>query len=138
MSILTPELIAQYQSLDGPSVSNAIESFDIRLRNEGFAGRSGRAGRDHKGCENDGILAHLTSHGRMRIPIGFPLTSRDDGTRAAGLLRCTACSGKGNESSVSNRILQTVQMWQTSRRRAPSKGTHRLLHRLTAPDWRLR
>ena len=37
MSILTPELIAQYQSLDGPSVSNAIESFDIRLRNEGFA-----------------------------------------------------------------------------------------------------
>ena len=37
MSILTPELIAQYQSLDGPSLSNAIESFDIRLRNEGFA-----------------------------------------------------------------------------------------------------
>ena len=37
MSDLTPELIAKYQGLDGPSVSNAIESFDIRLRNEGFA-----------------------------------------------------------------------------------------------------
>jgi len=37
VSILTPELIAQYRSLNGPSVSNAIESFDIRLRNEGFA-----------------------------------------------------------------------------------------------------
>lgn len=36
MSVLTPELIAQYESLNGPSVSNAIESFDIRLRNEGF------------------------------------------------------------------------------------------------------
>lgn len=37
MSVLTPELIAQYRRLNGPSVSNAIETFNIRLRNEGFA-----------------------------------------------------------------------------------------------------
>lgn len=37
MSILTPELIDRYRTLDTPSVSNAIETFDLRLRNEGFA-----------------------------------------------------------------------------------------------------
>ncbi len=37
MSVLTPELVEQYQRLDGPSVANAIETFDLRLRNEGFA-----------------------------------------------------------------------------------------------------
>jgi regulator of RNase E activity RraA len=37
VSILTPELIEQYRRLNGPSVSNAIETFDLRLRNEGFA-----------------------------------------------------------------------------------------------------
>jgi regulator of RNase E activity RraA len=37
VSILTPELIEQYRCLNGPSVSNAIETFDLRLRNEGFA-----------------------------------------------------------------------------------------------------
>ena len=37
MSVLTPELIDQYQRLDGAAVANAIETFDVRLRNEGFA-----------------------------------------------------------------------------------------------------
>lgn len=37
MSVLTPELIERYRSLDAPSVSNAIETFEVRLRNEGFA-----------------------------------------------------------------------------------------------------
>lgn len=37
MSVLTSELVDQYQRLDGPSVANAIETFDLRLRNEGFA-----------------------------------------------------------------------------------------------------
>jgi regulator of RNase E activity RraA len=37
VSVLTPELIQQYRRLKGPSVSNAIETFDLRLRNEGFA-----------------------------------------------------------------------------------------------------
>jgi 4-hydroxy-4-methyl-2-oxoglutarate aldolase len=37
VSVLTPDLIARYRRLDGPSVSNAIETFDVRLRNEGFA-----------------------------------------------------------------------------------------------------
>jgi hypothetical protein len=37
VSVLTPELVEQYRRLNGPSVSNAIEAFDLRLRNEGFA-----------------------------------------------------------------------------------------------------
>jgi 4-hydroxy-4-methyl-2-oxoglutarate aldolase len=37
VSVLTPELIDRYRALDTPSVSNAIETFDLRLRNEGFA-----------------------------------------------------------------------------------------------------
>jgi 4-hydroxy-4-methyl-2-oxoglutarate aldolase len=37
VSVLTPELIDRYRALDAPSVSNAIETFDLRLRNEGFA-----------------------------------------------------------------------------------------------------
>jgi 4-hydroxy-4-methyl-2-oxoglutarate aldolase len=37
VSVLTRELVEQYRQLDGPSVSNAIETFDVRLRNEGFA-----------------------------------------------------------------------------------------------------
>jgi regulator of RNase E activity RraA len=35
--VLTPELIGRYRALDTPSVSNAIETFGLRLRNEGFA-----------------------------------------------------------------------------------------------------
>jgi 4-hydroxy-4-methyl-2-oxoglutarate aldolase len=38
MPQLTPELIAAFRRLDTCSVSNAIETFDCRLRNEGFAG----------------------------------------------------------------------------------------------------
>ncbi len=37
MPLLTPELIDRYRRLDGATVSNAIERFDVRLRNEGFA-----------------------------------------------------------------------------------------------------
>jgi 4-hydroxy-4-methyl-2-oxoglutarate aldolase len=37
VSVLTPELIEEYRRLNGASVSNAIETFDVRLRNEGFA-----------------------------------------------------------------------------------------------------
>ena len=37
MSVLTPELVDQYRQFDSASVSNAIETFDVRLRNEGFA-----------------------------------------------------------------------------------------------------
>ena len=37
MSVLTPELVDQFQRLDSPSVANAVETFDLRLRNEGFA-----------------------------------------------------------------------------------------------------
>jgi len=37
VSVLTPELIDRLRRFDSASVSNAIESFDVRLRNEGFA-----------------------------------------------------------------------------------------------------
>jgi 4-hydroxy-4-methyl-2-oxoglutarate aldolase len=37
VSDLTPDLIASYRNLSGSSVANAIETFDVRLRNEGFA-----------------------------------------------------------------------------------------------------
>lgn len=37
MSVLTPALVEQYRQFDSASVSNAIETFDVRLRNEGFA-----------------------------------------------------------------------------------------------------
>jgi 4-hydroxy-4-methyl-2-oxoglutarate aldolase len=37
VSVLTPELIDRYRRLNGASVANAIETFQLRLRNEGFA-----------------------------------------------------------------------------------------------------
>src|SRR3954466_12108158 len=37
VSALTPELSDRYRRFDGASVSNAIETFELRLRNEGFA-----------------------------------------------------------------------------------------------------
>ena len=37
MSVLTPELVDLYRRFDSASVSNAIETFEVRLRNEGFA-----------------------------------------------------------------------------------------------------
>jgi 4-hydroxy-4-methyl-2-oxoglutarate aldolase len=42
VSVLTSDLADQYRRLDGASVSNAIESFDVRLRNEGFVDGSVR------------------------------------------------------------------------------------------------
>jgi regulator of RNase E activity RraA len=40
MSQLTAELISAFRRLDACSVSNAIETFECRLRNEGFADRT--------------------------------------------------------------------------------------------------
>jgi regulator of RNase E activity RraA len=37
VSVLTPDLIDAYRRLNGADVSNAIETFGVRLRNEGFA-----------------------------------------------------------------------------------------------------
>jgi len=37
VSVLTPVLVERYRRLNGASVSNAIETFGVRLRNEGFA-----------------------------------------------------------------------------------------------------
>ena len=42
MSVLTPELIDRYRRLNASSISNAIETFDVRLRNEGFTDGSVR------------------------------------------------------------------------------------------------
>ena len=40
MPVLTPDLIDRYRHLTSASISNAIETFDVRLRNEGFADAS--------------------------------------------------------------------------------------------------
>jgi 4-hydroxy-4-methyl-2-oxoglutarate aldolase len=37
MKRLPPELLEQLRQLDSCSVANAIETFDVRLRNQGFA-----------------------------------------------------------------------------------------------------
>jgi 4-hydroxy-4-methyl-2-oxoglutarate aldolase len=37
VSVLTPELVEAYRRLNGADVANAIETFNLRLRNEGFA-----------------------------------------------------------------------------------------------------
>jgi 4-hydroxy-4-methyl-2-oxoglutarate aldolase len=42
VSVLTTGLVEQFRRLDGASVSNAIETFDVRLRNEGFSDGSVR------------------------------------------------------------------------------------------------
>ena len=38
MSALTPELIAKLESVDSPTVSNAVERFKVRSRREGYMG----------------------------------------------------------------------------------------------------
>ena len=43
MAQLTTELVEAFRSLDACKVSNAIETFECRLRNEGFADGSIRA-----------------------------------------------------------------------------------------------
>jgi regulator of RNase E activity RraA len=43
MSALTPEIVEAFRRLDSCAVSNAIETFDTRLRNEGFMDGSVRA-----------------------------------------------------------------------------------------------
>jgi 4-hydroxy-4-methyl-2-oxoglutarate aldolase len=59
LTVLTRELIAQYRRLDGASVSNAVEAFGVRLRNEGFA---------------DGSLRCLT--GALPPVVGHAVTAR--------------------------------------------------------------
>ena len=59
MSVLTPELIEAYRRLNGADVSNAIETFNVRLRNEGFA---------------DGRLRCL--HRDLRPVVGYAVTAR--------------------------------------------------------------
>jgi 4-hydroxy-4-methyl-2-oxoglutarate aldolase len=64
VSVLTPELIDRFRRFDSASVSNAIETFDLRLRNEGFA---------------DGRLRCLFPH--QTAVIGHAVTAR---------IRCSA------------------------------------------------
>lgn len=77
MSVLTPELIAQYQDLNGPSVSNAIESFDIRLRNEGFAdGRIRCLFPNHPPVIGHAVTARIRSSAPP--PVGLSYHDRTD------------------------------------------------------------
>jgi 4-hydroxy-4-methyl-2-oxoglutarate aldolase len=59
VSVLTPEIVELYRTFSGASVANAIETFDVRLRNEGFA---------------DGRLRCL--HRELPPVIGYAVTAR--------------------------------------------------------------
>ncbi len=74
---LTPELILAYRQLDTCIVSNAIETFDVRLRNEGFADATIR-------CAFDGlppVIGHAVT-ARIRCstppPVGHSYHDRTD------------------------------------------------------------
>jgi regulator of RNase E activity RraA len=77
LSVLTPLLVDQFRQFDSASVSNAIETFDIRLRNEGFA--------DHRlRClfpEQPAIIGHAVT-ARIRCssppPVGLSYHDRTD------------------------------------------------------------
>jgi 4-hydroxy-4-methyl-2-oxoglutarate aldolase len=76
-AVLTPELIDRYRRFDGPSVSNAIETFELRLRNEGFADRRLR-------CmlpEQPAVIGHAVT-ARIRSaappPVGHSYHDRTD------------------------------------------------------------
>lgn len=59
LALLTAELIDQYRRLNGATVSNIVERFDVRLRNEGFA---------------DGSLRCMSPH--LPPVVGYAVTAR--------------------------------------------------------------
>ena len=77
MSVLTPDLIDVYRRLNGASVANAIETFDMRLRNEGFADGSLRC--FHR--ELPPVIGHVVT-ARIRCsappPVGHNYHDRTD------------------------------------------------------------
>jgi len=77
MRPLTPELVSAFRRLDTCAVSNAVERFDVRLRNEGFADASVR-------CLFDGfppVIGHAVT-ARIRCatppPVGHTYIDRTD------------------------------------------------------------
>jgi 4-hydroxy-4-methyl-2-oxoglutarate aldolase len=77
VSVLTPELAEQLQHLDTASVSNAIETFDVRLRNEGFADGRVRCLIPNRGA----VVGHAVT-ARIRCshppPVGHSYHDRTD------------------------------------------------------------
>jgi 4-hydroxy-4-methyl-2-oxoglutarate aldolase len=77
VSALTPELVEQYRRLNGPSVANAIEAFDLRLRNEGFAdGRIRCLFQDQPPVIGNAVTARIRS--AAPPPVGFSYHDRTD------------------------------------------------------------
>jgi regulator of RNase E activity RraA len=77
VSVLPPDLVDHYARLDSASVSNAIEGFEVRLRNEGFA--DGRV----RGLFADlpGVIGHaVTARIRCSAPpsVGHSYHDRTD------------------------------------------------------------
>jgi 4-hydroxy-4-methyl-2-oxoglutarate aldolase len=77
MSLLTSALIEQYRRLSGSAVSNAIEAFDVRLRNEGFAdGTLGCLFRDLPPVVGHAVTARMRS--AAPPPVGHRYHDRTD------------------------------------------------------------
>lgn len=77
MSVLTATVVDRYRRLNGAAVANAIETFGVRLRNEGFADSTLR-------ClfpEQPGVIGHAVTariRGSAPPPVGLSYHDRTD------------------------------------------------------------
>jgi len=77
VSVLTRELVDQFRQFDSASVSNAIETFDVRLRNEGFAdGRIRCLFPDQPAVVGHAVTARIRSSAPP--PVGLSYHDRTD------------------------------------------------------------
>ena len=77
MSVLTPDLVDAFRRLSAASVSNAIETFDVRLRNEGFAdGRLRCLYPDHRPVIGHAVTARIRCSAPP--PVGHSYHDRTD------------------------------------------------------------
>ena len=76
MSVLTPALVEQYRQFDSASVSNTIETFDVRLRNEGFADGSLRCLFPDQAVIGHAVTARIRS--AAPPPVGLSYHNRTD------------------------------------------------------------
>jgi regulator of RNase E activity RraA len=77
VSVLTPDLVDAFRRLSAASVSNAIETFDVRLRNEGFAdGRLRCLYADHPPVVGHAVTARIRCSAPP--PVGYSYHDRTD------------------------------------------------------------
>jgi 4-hydroxy-4-methyl-2-oxoglutarate aldolase len=77
VSVLTPDLVDVFRRLNAASVSNAIETFDVRLRNEGFAdGRLRCLYPDHRPVIGHAVTARIRCSAPP--PVGHSYHDRTD------------------------------------------------------------